>query len=285
MRIVLAVPAHRDESGVSRTISDLLGEADILGAGGHMAEVHVCVNGPDPHDSPAARALGRLESPATAVDLCVHHLGDASKPRAWNLLRSLPADVTVFVDADVEVDTGSCAHLIAALESTPTAIIAAARQHPHPPSTLVERIAAVPHRVRWESVAGTLYAARTARLPPSMPDVLLDDAWLHATVGPSRVVMVTDAVARFGLPRQWGDLWRQRRRAEAGKKQLRAAGLEPAGRPTGGWRELAGDRPREWVAAGLLALVRIAALGSVRIRSPRWDRLDSTKPPEEEAPP
>src|SRR5688500_1545445 len=120
MRVVAAVACHRDEPSVARTVGDL---SDDLGRF-DGARLVVCVGGPGAPASPAAVALA--EVPGVEI----RFLEKPSKAEAWNLLRTEPADVTVFSDADVRIAPGSVAALVDALEEHPDAVMASASQRP-----------------------------------------------------------------------------------------------------------------------------------------------------------
>jgi hypothetical protein len=232
----------------------------------------VCINGRKPGDGPAAAALDDATLPCT-----VELLDVASKPAAWNRLRAEPADIHMFADADIAVNEGALPALVAALDA-PGAVAATAMQS-HLGDGAVARTARVPHHLSWGGLLGTLYAAKTDALPTAMPDVILDDAWLFATLGANHVVQVRGAVAEVKLPTRWRDLWRQRVRAERGKAQLRSLGLPLAtppreASPLRAWKAY----PRaEWPYVALLAGIKAAAAGRARFGSPKWDLAESTK--------
>ena len=273
MKVVVAVACHRDEPAVGSTVADLSADMESL----PQAQLVVCVNGPDPASSPAAVALAEVPG------VQLRFLEQASKPAAWNLLRSEPADVTVFSDADVGVRRGSVPALVEALSAAPTAVLAAARQTPVPGRTFAARVGAIPFELDWGGVAGTLYAARTAWLPAMPDDVILDDAWLWAaaeSLGEDAIVRVPDAVATFRTASSWRDLWRQRLRAEAGKRQLRSRGLKLAPAPTGGRPSIAMVRAyplRDLPAVAALAAVKLGAASWSRFRQPGWGSAPTTK--------
>jgi hypothetical protein len=267
MTTVVGILCHESEPGVTATVRSLLADAPD-------ARIIVCVNGPNPRHSVADRALAPLIG---TVEIA--YLDVASKPAAWNHIRSQPAEVLVFADADITVATGSIAALEAALAEPRYALAAAGQRHP-PPTRLVERIASVPHRLEWGGVLGTLYAARPDALPETMPDeILLDDAWLWATVGGDRIVHVQDAVAVVRRVATFRDLWRQRVRAEAGKRQLRRLGLPLAAAPPGASvRGALRDYPvREWPLVAALAAVKIAARMRAAARPVSWRPAVSSK--------
>ncbi len=270
--VVIAVPCHRDEPAIGATVRALAGDA----SGMADTRIIVCVNGRDAEESPAARQLRAITD--LAVPLEVIHLERASKPAAWNALRDVPADITVFADADIGVEPGSIPALVGAIEHGDTDLAAAA-QRPYPAVTAAGRAAVTPFRLAFGGLAGTLYAARTAALPGQMPGVLLDDAWLFGTMGEHRVVHEPKAVAWFKPVESWRDLWRQRRRAEAGKQQLRAMNVPLARAPEGlGARSVLRDYPRRELPAVLaLAVVKAAAAVWSRVRPARWEPAVTTK--------
>ena len=273
MRVVAAVACHRDEPAVGRTVADLSDQLAPL----DRARLVVCVNGPGAASSPAATQLAEI--PGAEIRL----LERASKAAAWNLLRGEPADVTVFCDADVRIEPGSVGALVDALGEHPAAVLAAARQQPMQADSTAARVAAVPFRLPWGGVAGTLYAARTEWLPEMPEDVILDDAWLWAAaraMGDDAIVPVPEAVATFRTASNFRDLWRQRLRAEAGKRQLRTWKVEMAPAPQGGRPSLATLRaykPQELPAVAALAGIKLAAALWSRVRPPDWGTAPSTK--------
>lgn len=275
MRIVVAIPCHETEPAVAATVRSLAGSARGLIAAGHDVRIVVCVNGADPARSPAAAALRDLDA---GVALSVVELGEPSKPAAWTRLRAEPADITVFADADIEVEPGALPALVAAL-ADPSVRAAAGGQRHVVPRTAAGRVAAVPHRLEWGGLLGTLYAARTDALPAAMPPVLLDDAWLFGHLGGEHVARVPEAAASVVLPATWRDLWRQRVRAEGGKEELRRLGVPLAAPPPeiSGWRVLTAYPVREWPYVAALAAVKVAARLWSRRAGDRWRPATSTK--------
>lgn len=273
MKVVVAVACHEDEPAVGRTVAELGGDLASL----PEARVVVCVNGLSPRTSTAAVQLAEIPG----VEL--RFLERASKAAAWNVLRREPADVTVFSDADISIAPGSVPALVTALSESPAARLAAAAQTPQVPESFAGRAAATPFRLSWSGVAGTLYAARTAWLPEMPEDVILDDAWLWAqasSAGDEAIVRAPEAVARFRPPSNWRDLWRQRLRAEAGKRQMRSWNLPLAPAPPGGRASLATARaypPGEWPAVAALAATKLAAALWSRVRPAGWRPATSTK--------
>ncbi|MEY2399834.1 MAG: hypothetical protein QOJ00_3008 [Actinomycetota bacterium] len=271
-RIVIAVPCHRDEPGIVRTVVSLTESAERLD---DPWRIVVCVNGHDPSNGAAANAL--RAAPGRAL---VRLLDVASKPAAWNALREEPADVHVFADADVTVNKWALPALVDALHEA--GVVAAAAKQAHVGEGTVANVARVPHRLDWGGLLGTLYAARTDALPAEMPpDVLLDDAWLFAQLGAAgRVVQSPLATATVQLPNRWRDLWRQRVRAEAGKQQLRELGLPMATPPaeaTSVYRTLVAYPPREWPHVAALAAIKVAAARRARKGYTNWKLATSTK--------
>ena len=273
MRVVAAVACHRDEPGVARTVGDL---SDDLGRF-DAARIVVCVNGRGSKTSPAAAALAEVPG----VEL--RFLEEASKPAAWNVLRKEPADVTVFSDADVRITPGSVAALVEALEEHPDAVLASAAQRPADAESAAARAASVPFKLSWRGVAGTLYAARTEWLPEMPADVILDDAWLWAAanaMGEGCIVSVPEAVATFRPASSWRDLWRQRLRAEAGKRQLKSWGVQLAPPPAASRPSVATLRtysPTELPSVAALAGIKLAASVWSRLRPPTWGTAPTTK--------
>jgi len=273
MRVVAAVPCHRDEPGVARTLIDLSDNLERF----DDARVVVCINGPAAESSPAATAIAEVPG------IEVRFLEQASKAAAWNLLRREPADITVFSDADVRIAPGSLTSLVEALEKHPDAVLATARQEPSLPDSVPGRVATIPFRLHWGGVAGTLYAARTGWLPEMPEGVILDDAWLWAAasaMGDGGVVAAADALATFRPASSWRDLWRQRLRAEAGKRQLRTWGLRLAPSPAAARLSVATARTygiAELPLVAALAAVKLGASVWSRFRQPEWGTAPTTK--------
>lgn len=271
LRVVVAVPCHRDEPGVGVTVASLAKSAALVRDA--TVQIVVCINGHEPGRGPAADGLTR-----SSARFSVHLLDIASKPAAWNVLRSEPGDIHVFADADVVVSDGAIPALVDALRVP--GVVASAGIQSHRGQGAVARVARVPHRLAWGGLLGTLYAVRSDSLPAAMPTVILDDAWLFGALGAQgRVVQVSEAVAHVQLPTRWRDLWRQRVRAERGKQQLRAMGVPLAEAPPGAsimtvWRAYPAT---EWPYVAALALVKLAAATRARFGEPTWDLADSTK--------
>jgi hypothetical protein len=269
-RVVIAVPCHRDEPGIARTIESLAASAARLE---HDWRIVVCVNGADSAHSPAAEQV-------RAADATLRLLDVGSKPAAWNVLRHEPADVYVFADADVTVNAWALPALVDAVAAK--GVVAAAAKQEHLGGGFVAHVALVPHRLEWGGLLGTLYAARADALPEEMPTtVLLDDAWLFAQLGTKgKIESVPLATATVQLPTRWRDLWRQRVRAEAGKQQKRALGLtmaEPPGEARSPYRTLVAYPPREWPFVATLATVKFAAALQARRGHPEWKLATTTK--------
>lgn len=271
-QIVIAIPCHRDEPGIGRTVASLEESAERLD---DQWRIVVCINGDDPGNGPAAAAMRDHKGHGM-----VRLLEVASKPAAWNALRDEPADIHVFVDADVVVNKWAIPALVDAL-AAPTVVGVAGKQA-HEGEGVVARVAGIPHRLAWGGILGTLYAAKTEALPAEMPsDVLLDDAWLFAQLSAAGdVAQVPLAVATVQLPTRWRDLWRQRVRAEAGKQQMVALGLPMAEAPkeaTSIYRTLVAYPPREWPYVAALAGIKLAAARRARKGYSGWKLATSTK--------
>ena len=272
MKVVVAVPCHEEEPGVGRTVTELSDELRSVGDG----RIVVCVNGRAPRTSVAATQLAEVPG------VQIRFLDRASKAAAWNVLRGEPADVTVFSDADVSIAPGSVSALVEAIGRSESALLAAGAQAPQAPDSFAARAATTPFRLGWGGVAGTLYAARTRWLPEMPEDVILDDAWLWAqasVAGENAIVRVPEAIARFRTPSSWRDLWRQRLRAEAGKRQLREWNLPLAPAPPGArpMEALRAYPPGEWPAVAALAATKLAAALWSRVRPAGWRPATSTK--------
>ena len=276
-RVVIAVPCHRDEPALARTLDSLAASAARLECEWRIV---VCVNGRESAHSPAADAVRERGATLRLLDT-------GSKPGAWSVLRHEPADIHVFADADVVVNAWALPALVDAVQAK--GVVAAAAKQEHVGEGLVAHVARTPHRLAWGGILGTLYAARTEELPDEMaPDVLLDDAWLFARLSSrGRVEQVPLATATVRLPTRWRDLWRQRVRAEAGKQQLRALGLPMAPPPpeaTSLYRTLVAYPPKEWPYVAALAVVKFAAARRARAGVVDWKPATSTKGPAKQGP-
>lgn len=271
-RVVICVPCHRDEPGIARTVASLSESAERLE---QPWRIVVCINGVDPGNGPAAKALHA--EPGRAM---VRLLDVASKPAAWNALRDEPADIHVFADADITVNKWAIPALVDGLRD-PNVVASAAKQE-HLGEGTVARVARIPHRLNWGGILGTLYAAKTTALPEEMPDgVLLDDAWLFANLSQEgEVAQMPLAVATVQLPRRWRDLWRQRVRAEAGKQQLRALELPMAEAPpemSSIYKTLVAYPPADWPYVAALAGIKYFAARRARKGDVGWKLATSTK--------
>jgi len=269
--VTLGIPCRTDEPALGRTLDAAW--SDLRTAAG-TTETLVCLNGRAAGRSPAARDLdafarrvgARLvmhdvdrepERPAGAepADVVALTTERAGKAIAWNVLRRWARGATtVFLDADVDIGAGSIARLLDALAAAPDAVLASPKTSCAPRPTAFERIMAAPYGVDFPNLSGQLYAARSAGLPPTMPEDLIEpERWLELAVGRERVVR--DPVARVvvRLPATLGDFYRQRIRIEMGKVQIDAQypALLARGNP----------QPRGWTALRALSVPDLGRLG------------------------
>jgi len=225
----VAIPCRTDEPALGATLAALWrdwrdGMAEPSGATPPL-EIVVCLNGADPARGAAAADVARVVAGHRGEPLQVRvlPLATAGKARAWNALRrQAPRPITIFADADVEIRPGTIPRLLAALAARPDAILASPRTHCAPRPGWFESVMAAPYAIRFPNLSGQLYAARTAALPPAMPECLVEpERWLELVVGAQHVVQVADAGVVVRLPATLRDFVRQRVRIEMGKVQLR----------------------------------------------------------------
>jgi Glycosyl transferase family 2 len=259
----VAIPCRTDEPALAATLANVWREWEALAAGRAAAplDIVVCLNGPD---GAAGRAAGDVERfVAGHPESAVHVLRcfSAGKARAWNALRQhATRPLTIFADADVEIAPGTILRLLEALAAAPDAVLATPRTRCAPRPGLFESVMAAPYAVPFPNLSGQLYAARTAALPPAMPECLLEpERWLELVVGPERVQHVAAASVIVRLPATVRDFVRQRVRIEMGKVQLRRdfPGLLERSAPQPGAR-------RAWRSLGLGALARLGVYLALR---------------------
>jgi len=127
---------------------------------------------------------------------------------------------------------------------------------------------AIPYRFDFGNAGERLYLIRKDALSGAMPeDLLLEDAWLTATVGKHRVAKELRAQVFFLPPTTWRDCFAERVRTEGGKLQLSrvhrallAVGPVAQYDWSQFWRELAvREYPLVVCAVGLRALARLWA--------------------------
>lgn len=236
MDFALALPCRADEPGLDATLERAWRAWPA--AARDAVRVSICLNG--------VAGAGGAES-AVEFWAARHHLplrtddldaGGAAanatsgvrilrtrrpgKANAWNHLRRLTATpAVVFMDADVEFEPDTFSRLLATLAAHPEAAIASARTQADARPTRFEQMQAMPYRLPFRNLSPQLYAARLARLPPAMPDDLLEpERWLELIVGADRVVHAPGAVVRVRLPATLPDFFHQRIRIELAKVQL-----------------------------------------------------------------
>jgi cellulose synthase/poly-beta-1,6-N-acetylglucosamine synthase-like glycosyltransferase len=290
--VTLAVPCRTDEPAVGRTL-DLAwaswcsgpaatgalevvvclngdpgsgcGLADVRAFAGRCGvEAHVvAADGPTSTPWPAPPAVG----PAV-VALCTARTG---KAMAWNRLRRAARHpIMLFMDADVWFAGDTLGRLLAALETSPGAVLASARTRCAPTPSWFEAVMAAPYGVDFPNLSPQLYAARRDALPDAMPEDLLDpERWLELTVGAGGVVRAPGAEVVVRVPATLGDFFRQRVRIEMGRVQLAREHPELLGRGTvqPGPRDVL----RQLGPAAVARLgVYMALRGSVHAVARRW---------------
>jgi len=269
--VTLGIPCRTDEPALGRTLDAAW--PDLRNAAA-TTETLVCLNGRDAESSPAARDLDAFarrvgahlavydvdREPERAVgsqpaELVALTTARAGKAIAWNVLRRWTRGATtIFLDADVEIGAGSIGRLLGALAAAPDAVLASPKTSCAPRPTAFERIMAAPYGVDFPNLSGQLYAARSAGLPGTMPEDLIEpERWLELAVGRERVVRDPAARVVVRLPATLGDFYRQRIRIEMGKVQIDAQypALLARGNP----------QPRGWAALRALSTSDLARLG------------------------
>lgn len=271
MSVAFAMPCRTDEPALAATLGHVAAAwRDNAVAPGCLL---VCVNGPGPLDAKVVTVLrtwsAQVEAAFELIDVDqqtvppvaptrsvrVLRTQRAGKANAWNLLRrALRATaVAVFLDADVDFAADVPARLVHGVLHDYTAILASARTQPIVRPSLLERLQAVPYQFPFANLSPQLYAARVARLPPAMPDDLLDpERWLELIVGWQRIVLVPQAIVLVGLAATGRDFFRQRIRLEHAKIQL---ALEYPGLAQRGRRPPTGRAVGAHYSAGALALL------------------------------
>ncbi len=232
-RVTFAVPCRTDEPALGQALTGFW-EAwrSTPSTRARGLECLVCVNGPGADAAPvlsalrafAASAGTTVDDPAAEAPLAVRVLRTerTGKAIAWTLLRAaVRTPLVVFLDADVRVSVDGPARLLEALAAHPAAVLATPRTTCTARASAFERIMAAPYGVAFPNLSGQLYAARTAGLPATMPEDLIEpERWLELEVGCERVVAAPGATVSVRPPANLGDFFRQRIRIEMGKVQL-----------------------------------------------------------------
>ncbi len=286
--VTIAVPCRSDEPALGATLASLDRAAARLVARGHPARLVVCVNGPQGGIAQADAEQLERRSVGLSLELLLEL--EADKARAWNRLRaSCTTPLIVCCDADVELAPDALVALVEALEANPEVLLASARQIPLLAGQgWVARAAALPYRFEFGVVGGRLYAMRSAALERMPERLLLEDGWLSARLGRSRLLTVERAEVYFHPPCTLADYLRERLRTEAGKVQIRAwRAANPS--PPGAiarypWRAMARElAPRDWPLVALNVAVRgvarvVAELAARRGRELGWATVTTSKP-------
>jgi glycosyltransferase involved in cell wall biosynthesis len=199
------------------------------------------------------------------------------KPPAWNVLwRWVKGNAVLFADADVRIDRDAVYALYMRMRQEPALHLVAAREVPFLPDggTLWGRMGAIPYRFNFGNAGGRLLLLRKTALPNGIPDnLLLEDAWLTAAIGKTRVAKEWAARVFFVPPETWRDYFAERIRTEGGKLQIvREHGQLLAAGPVARyhwshfWRELSiNEYP--------LVLLSLLIKGAARL----WARLTLTR--------
>lgn len=219
--VTLAVPCRTDEPALGATLAGFRDAWDAAPApAARTLACVVCVNGPGAARAPVLQQVRALAAGPPPVRVLTTER--AGKAIAWTLLRAaVTTPVVIFLDADVRITPGTPARLLAALAAQPTAVLATPRTRCTARPTTFERIMAAPYGVAFPNLSGQLYAARTAELPATMPEDLIEpERWLELVVGRERVVPAPGAEVYVRLPGTLRDFFRQRIRIEMGKVQL-----------------------------------------------------------------
>jgi glycosyltransferase involved in cell wall biosynthesis len=201
------------------------------------------------------------------------------------------ADVAIFMDADVCIESGSLEHLVKSLHSDPTVGIAVAMRRSIDPPTdfwaFCEHVQATLHN-QLPPKTGRLYAMRMdlAHVDEQAPADDTFQEWACWAAG-LRMVRVDEAVVANRGPRKVADYLRLRRRVIAQHQSLlqrtgyRPATMRRSSVAIAAWRL----RQRRYIVpmVGVLALEACAlvlALWDVRVRRKDyvvWSVVESTK--------
>ena len=306
MSYTVAMPCRTDEPAVAVTLDCLAAAWGVTDT--DQPRLVVCVNGDGPADAPVVTTLRQwavqrglqldvldLDQPHGAAptfpsDVRILRTQRAGKANAWNhLRRACDTPLVLFLDADVTFAPPVPGQLLAALIAAPPATLASARTQAHVRPTPFERIQAVPYQFPFGTLSPQLYAARTARLPPAMPDDLLEpERWLELVVGAGAIVQAPGAIVTVRLPATLADFFRQRVRIEQAKLQLcseypglAARGRHPPAPTTIGQHYQPSDLARLAVYAMLRATARLIAHGRQARGQTNvaWHQARSTKQP------
>jgi glycosyltransferase involved in cell wall biosynthesis len=221
--VSIVIPAHNEEAVIAANLRRLLadtapGEFDVI----------VVPNACHDRTADIARAEGvRVIESSMPGKVPAIRLGD-------DACLTFPR---IYLDADVELSSGSVRALVAAVSQ---AGLLAAAPVPVLDLTGVGGVARRMHRVHEALVAPSRALAGVgvyvltepghARVFP-MPDVISDDGWVHNTFTPAERVVVPAAVSRVRPARTVRSHLRRRVRVRLGNRQLAELGrTAPQGR-------------------------------------------------------
>ena len=269
----VVVPAHNEETVLSRTIMPLAG----LVAAGHVQLV-IAANGCT--DS-------TVECASTLPGAVVLDLPDASKAGALNAGdRAADRWPRIYVDADVEITPRAVADTLSALESGPAL---AARPPLHYDSTGASWPVRSYYRARgrlgeahahlWGAGVYALSRAGRERFV-DFPDVMADDLFVDTLFGPDETVVVDTDPVIVHTPVDVRSLLKVLHRVYAGNRELSSVpglGRQPTTARTLRDLIMTGRSPAHVVDALVYVSIVLVARVSYRWAASGWSRDDSSR--------
>jgi glycosyltransferase involved in cell wall biosynthesis len=206
------IPAHNEEPVIGRLLKTLLAEAEP-----NEFDVLVVCNGCADHTADVAARFGvRVIELAQGSKHLALVAGDAAS-------HGFPR---LYVDADVELDTGSARALIGALDLPGVLAVSPQRQMQLSRSSWPVRAyyrvwAQLPAVREGLFGRGVLAVSELGyQRIADRPQVLGDDLWLHSQFAPEERRVIDDSISVIHGPRTVRDLIRRRVRAAQGNRQL-----------------------------------------------------------------
>lgn len=284
--MVIIVPAHDEEVGITSCLSSIAAQ-DYRGE----VEVIVVANGCSDGTADAARAFA-AQADDSRVTVDVVELTRPGKAGALNHgdEHAGPADVRVYLDADVVLSTKAISSVVALLApgtgidlAAPLPVVA------RPASPLVRSYAEIWGRLPYvlEGVLGCGFYAVTASGRARwdrFPDIISDDKFVRLHFDEGNKAVANDATMTIFLPERFGELLRVRARWCRGNRQLRRLRPELHERDRSRLREALSfivRRPELWPHVPDFVLVYLAGTVSSwatpAARTMTWQRA-STSP-------
>jgi glycosyltransferase involved in cell wall biosynthesis len=275
-RASIIIPAYNEGQVIGRCLELLLKDAEP----GEFDIVVVC-NGCIDDTEKVARSPG--------ASVRVFTIDQASKTAALNygdrVARVFPR---VYLDADLEVTTGSIRSLIAALDNNTPAAIGFMDVDTDERSWLVRSFYHlwVLHPYLQRGKFGGIYALsqQGCQLRGAYPDLLGDDAFVRNAFEPGEFVAVNACRFRVFPPYTVRDIFRIRSRIYLGNYQLRAFSHEVDHGPRSGtreWLRRVVDHPETWLGLPIYIALNLAAkinaLRLYRQSNYQWLRDNSSR--------